>query len=101
MIRLEEKEGKYNVAKHASRLRLIADEWKAILAIIREELPAVEYLDKLYEKLGLPKSPTEIGTDKELLPVIFCASKDIRDKYVLSRLLFDLGVLDEFAQTIE
>ena len=101
MIKLEEKEGKYNTAKHASRLRLIADEWKAILAIIHEELPSVEYLDKLYEKLGLPKSPTEIGTDKELLPVIFCASKDIRDKYVLSRLLFDLGVLDEFAQTIE
>jgi hypothetical protein len=30
-----------------------------------------------------------------MLPVIFRATKDIRDKYVLSRLAWDLGVLDE------
>ena len=27
--------------------------------------------------------------------MIFRATKDIRDKYVLSRLLWDLGILDE------
>jgi hypothetical protein len=28
------------------------------------------------------------------------ASKDIRDKYVLSRLLWDLGLLDDFSERI-
>ncbi len=101
MIKLEEKEGKYDKNKHAVRLELIIKEWDTILAIIKEELPTVEYLDKLYDKLGIPKSPVDIGTDKALLPEIFRASKDIRDKYVLSRLLWDLGLIDEFSNTIE
>ncbi len=36
-----------------------------------------------------------IGVDYELLPMTFMATKDIRDKYVLSRLAWDLGVLEE------
>jgi hypothetical protein len=28
------------------------------------------------------------------------ATKDIRDKYILSRLAFDLGILDELAETV-
>lgn len=101
MIKLEEKEGKYSVIKHAPRLKLIIDKWDSILSIIKEEIPTVEQLDLLYNKLSMPKSPTEIGTDKALLPEIFRATKDIRDKYVLSRLLWDIGLLDEFAETIK
>ena len=37
----------------------------------------------------------EIGIDNKLLPMTFKAAKDIRDKYVLSRLCWDLGILDE------
>ncbi len=37
-------------------------------------------------------------TEWPLLPDNFLASKDIRDKYVLSRLLWDLGSIDEFAK---
>ena len=43
---------------------------------------------------------TEIGIDEELLPMTFKASKDIRDKYVLSRLAWDLGILDEIAEDL-
>ena len=35
--------------------------------------------------------------DKSILPMTLMATKDIRDKYILSRLLWDLGVLDEVA----
>ena len=37
----------------------------------------------------------EIGISSEILPMTFKASKDIRDKYVLSRLTWDLGIIDE------
>jgi len=36
-----------------------------------------------------------LGVDPVTLPETFRATKDIRDKYVLSRLAWDLGVLDE------
>ena len=45
-------------------------------------------------------TPEEIGLESALLPMTLKASKDIRDKYVLSRLLWDLGLLDDFSERI-
>ena len=94
MIALEEKEKKYDPAQHQKRLEIIIDRWPQILAIMEEELPSLKQLEVLYEQMGLPKTLEELGTSETLFPVIFGATKDIRDKYVLSRLLWDLGLLE-------
>lgn len=95
MILLNEKEQKYDKERHKVRLQRIMDNWEKILEIIDEELPASEELEKLLVSIGLPTDMGEIGLDGSLLPLTFKATKDIRDKYVLSRLCWDLGVLDE------
>jgi len=95
MIALEEKERKYSVEKHRVRLDTILEKWDEIIKIINEELPSLEALEALYDKIGLPKSCEEIGIDEKLLPTTFKSSKDIRDKYVLSRLCWDLGIIDD------
>lgn len=95
MIALEAKEGKYDVAAHEKRLDVILSHWNDILQIISEELPSSEDLSKLMDTIEAPKSLTQIGIDESLLPLVFRATKDIRDKYVLSRLAWDLGVLEE------
>ena len=95
MIALEEKEEKYSVEKHKDRLEIIIDKWDEILNIINEELPSSEEITQLFDKIGLPKSMKEIGIDEKILPMTFKATKDIRDKYVLSRLCWDLGVIEE------
>lgn len=95
MIVLEEKEGKYDLTSHAKRLDILLSHWEEILQIIREELPASDNLERLLDTLGIPKALSQIGTADAMLPVIFSATKDIRDKYVLSRLAWDLGILDE------
>ncbi len=95
MIALEEKEQKYDIEKHKERLQIIIDNWDNILKIMDEELPACEYMEKLYEQLGIPTSMKEIGLDEKILSTTFKATKDIRDKYVLSRLCWDLGIIDE------
>lgn len=95
MIAIEEKEQKYSVSVHKERLRKIIDNWDNILEIISEELPSLSRLDKLFDKIGLAKTPDEIGIDGNILPDTFKATKDIRDKYVLSRLCWDLGIIDE------
>lgn len=95
MISLEEKEQKYNLQSHKKRIDLIMEKWDEILKIIEEELPTVSDLEKLLEKVGLPKTMEEIGIDNKLLPMTFKAAKDIRDKYVLPRLCWDLGIIDE------
>ena len=95
MIALEEKEQKYSVEKHRERLQKISEHWDEILAVIKEELPASGEMEKLLDKIGAPKTAEEIGVSTHLLGTSFQATKDIRDKYVLSRLAWDLGVLDE------
>jgi len=95
MIALEEKERKYDLQAHAERLERILAHWENILAIIREEVPAPEVLEDLLHKLDAPTTLHELGTDDAMLPVIAAATKDIRDKYVLSRLAWDLGILDD------
>ncbi len=96
MIALEKKEGKYDKEKHKDRLEIILNNWEGILKIISEELPSYEKISELMVKLGMPTTISEIGIDQRLLPDIFVSSKDIRDKYVLPRLLWDLGIIDDF-----
>lgn len=95
MIALEEKEQKYNIESHKKRLDIITQKWDEILKIIDEELPLLSDLEKLFDKVGLPKTMEEIGIDNKLLPMTFKSAKDIRDKYVLPRLCWDLGIIDE------
>ena len=95
MIALEEKERKYDVTFHRKRLKIILEHWDEILKIIEEELPSSQALETLLDTIDAPKTLAQIGVDETMLPIIFRATKDIRDKYVLSRLLWDLGVLDE------
>jgi glycerol-1-phosphate dehydrogenase [NAD(P)+] len=52
------------------------------------------------ESIGCPASLEEMGLDPSLLPMTLKASKDIRDKYILSRLLWDLGILDAYADSM-
>ncbi|MBQ7292419.1 MAG: sn-glycerol-1-phosphate dehydrogenase [Clostridia bacterium] len=95
MIALEKKEQKYSAEKHRDRIKLISDNWDKILKIIDEELPSSSELDKILDTIKCPKTASEIGIDEKLVPMTFKTSKDIRDKYVVSRLAWDLGVIDE------
>lgn len=96
MIALEEKEQKYSVEKHKERLEIIISKWDKICEIIREEIPTKKEIEGILETIGAPKTAKEIGIDCDL-NVTFKATKDIRDKYVLSRLLWDLGLIEEFS----
>lgn len=95
MIALEAREGKYDVAAHRERLERILENWDEILTIIDEEIPSLQTLLALMDTIDAPKTLQEIGINEALLPTIFRATKDIRDKYVLSRLAWDLGIEEE------
>ncbi len=95
MIHQEAKEGKYDLAKHAHRLEIILANWEQLLQIMDEELLPSTELEKLLDLLNAPKTAEQIGIDKALVCMTFRATKDIRDKYVLSRLCWDLGVSEE------
>lgn len=98
MVALEAKENKYDKDAHKARLDFILEHWADILEIIDEELPSSQQLEAILDQIDAPKTLAAIGIEEDMLPVIFAATKDIRDKYVLSRLAWDLGILDEITQ---
>lgn len=100
MIAQEQKEQKYDKSTHPARFQKISDNWESILQIIEEELPSVDKLSKIMDTIGISKDLNTIGVDTECAKLTFKATKDIRDKYVLSRLAWDLGILDELAEKI-
>ena len=95
MIAIEEKEQKYNVEKHKDRFEIICNNWDKILKIIDEELPKSKDIEALLDKIEAPKSPNQIEIDEKDNITAFMATKDIRDKYVLSRLAWDLGIIED------
>lgn len=95
MIELEKTEKKYCPLSHRTRLEIIIKNWDNILKIIDEELPPYDKVKALIESIGSPVSVNEIGLDDSILPMSFKATKDIRNKYVLSRLAWDLGIIEE------
>ena len=100
MIALEAKEGKYDKAKHAARLEVILAKWGTIQKIVAEEIPEKAAVDAILEKIGAPKTVAELGIEGDLFTV-FAATKDIRDKYVLSRLLWDIGEIEEIFKSAD
>ena len=100
MIELEKKEGKYRKDTHAKRFALIQKHWEDILSILRQELPSGENLRNLLDQVGISCDLATIGVDAECARMTFRATKDIRDKYVLSRLAWDLGILEELCETL-
>lgn len=95
LIQGEAREHKYDLDRHAARLDRIIGNWDAILRIIDEELPSADEVRGILRSVGAPSEPEEIGMTPELVRRCFPATKDIRDKYVLTRLLWDIGELDE------
>ena len=65
------------------------------MKIINEEIPSSEYIENIMNEISMPKTASEINIDSDIVPITFKATKDVRDKYVLSRLVWDLGIIDE------
>jgi glycerol-1-phosphate dehydrogenase [NAD(P)+] len=101
MIAQEQRERKYDKATHPARFRTIANNWDTILKIIDDELPPADELAKIMDTIGISRDLNAIGVDGECAKLTLRATKDIRDKYVLSRLAWDLGILDELCDLLD
>lgn len=91
MIALEAVEHKYDKSAHALRLERIIGKWDELCAEM-DALPDSGELCTFMKKIGFPAGLAEIGVGEEERKILFRCGADIRDKYVLTRLLRDLGL---------
>ncbi len=97
IIATAQKEGRNDPKKHAERVELIISHWDEIQRIIAEELPTFENIMKIMTVSGMPIRPAELGVSDEDVRDALAASRDIRNKYLSSSMLWDLGLLYEMA----
>ena len=90
LIALDSKEKKYDLVKHAARLDKIIENFDSIREIIAA-LPSPDVLEDFMKSISHPTEPEEIGVSREDWREAFYMAKDIRDKYILSKLLLDIG----------
>ena len=86
-------EGRNDKAAHARRLQLTLDHWQDILRIADEELPPLKDVENIMRFMGCPTRPSEIGFDARDTHDALLGSREIRNKYLTSSLLWDLGLL--------
>lgn len=90
----------YNLAEHEKRIVNIVENWNEILKVIEEELPSAQTVKDILDTIGAPASPEELGLPSAQTAFTFKATKDIRDKYILSTLMWDMGILDTAAEKV-
>ena len=77
--------------RHAEHWRMIAEHWEDFLRIMDEELPDAEALRAQMKRLGMPMTPEDIGVSRQDVEDAWIGSREIRDKYLCSSLVWDLG----------
>ncbi|MBO4378059.1 MAG: sn-glycerol-1-phosphate dehydrogenase [Clostridia bacterium] len=84
---------KNDPAAHKQRLDIILAQWQDILRIMDEELPPLQELEALMQQAEMPMTPAELGFDHQDVQDALAGSRDNRNKYLLSSLFWDLGLL--------
>ena len=97
ILKAEARLGKNRPQGRRERAQKIVDHWDELLAIIDGTVPSAETLRALLSDAGLPLTPEGVGvTEADVIDAFVC-SRDIREKYLTSSILWDVAYLDEFA----
>ncbi|MBR0438036.1 MAG: sn-glycerol-1-phosphate dehydrogenase [Clostridia bacterium] len=99
VIRTEERENRYDYDTYLKRLDSIILHWDEIMEIINS-MPSEREIRGIMERIGAMTEPSEMGIQKEVVKDTFRYTKDVRNKYICSSLLFDIGLLDEIADEL-
>lgn len=100
ILAIEKKTGKNRKETQQAHLCTIAAHWPEIRQIIKEELPARQEIYALMQRCGMPLTPADLHLSRQDTVDALLGSREIRDKYLTSSLLWDLGLLSEAAQKL-
>lgn len=101
IIDLEEKCCKNDIGLRNKRLDMIEKNWNLISEIIEKDLPLTEDLEDLLLSFNAPINPMQIEISCEEAKNAVIAAKEVRNRYTLLQLLWDLGLSEKFAEDTE
>ncbi|MBQ9485603.1 MAG: sn-glycerol-1-phosphate dehydrogenase [Clostridia bacterium] len=99
IIEVEKESGKNDINKVNARLAVIEKKWDEIKTLAKNAGSADEVAEFL-GGIGAPVSPEQIGLDRGTVKESIIYAKELRNRYTVLQLLYDLGELENFADTV-
>jgi glycerol-1-phosphate dehydrogenase [NAD(P)+] len=97
VIDLEKQAQKNSKSAHAVRIKRIEERWPDIVKVM-ETVPSVKKIESMLSELGAPINPAQVGVDSQAVIDGILVSKEVRDRYTLLQLLWDLDLSEVMAQ---
>lgn len=98
VFKLEQTTHKNSVEKVVERLVALEANWTALCAFVEAELPAPEAIASYLKAVGGPVRPAEFGVEPADVADAVRFAKELRNRYGLLQMLFDLGLRDAYAE---
>ena len=83
---------------HGRRIATIQRNWNEIVDVMTCQLPSVTIIESMLTELGAPCRPFSIGITPTMLTDSLIYAKELRDRYTVLQLAWDMGVLDTLAK---
>lgn len=99
VIEMENASQKNETEGRLRRIDAMEKNWDAICELLKA-LPSAAYIEELLVSLGAPSRPEEIDVDKALLKDTFMYCKEIRARYTIFQMLWDLELLDSVSDAV-
>ncbi len=100
ILELEEQCGKNRVENRNRRLAVMEERWQEIRSLIDREIPSHKVMEEMMVSLGEPINPRQIGISSELVRDAVILAKEVRNRFTILQVLWDLGLLDAYAEKI-
>lgn len=99
VIDMEAAAGKNETAGRLARIDRIETHWEEILTLL-EALPSSDHISQILCSLDSPCLPDQIGVDRALLKKTYLYCKEVRARYTILQMIWDLGLLDTLSDQV-
>ena len=99
IISLEKKAGKNAPENVNARLDVIKEKWNEIKEL-SSSVAKSDTVKSFLSGIDSPTTPNEIGVEKEMAREMIMYAKEIRNRYTVLQLLYDIDELENFADMI-
>jgi len=99
VIDMEAKAQKNEVSAHLKRIDAMEAHWDEITELL-EALPSSETVKELLKSLDSPYLPGQIDIDPSMLKNTFMYAKEVRARYTILQMVWDLGLLDTLSDEV-
>ncbi len=99
IIDLEKQAKKNESGGRLRRIDIMEEKWPEIIHLL-EELPSSEQVISIIKSLNAPCWPAQIGIDEKLLKQTLMYCKEVRPRYTILQMLWDLDLLNELSDQV-